>query len=248
MNNNTSSLINSRSEPKEAFPYKPPTEKINIDYREIFELQQPLKVSFFKLLFDKIVAFTILLFCLPVILLLLIGNFLEGLFIPENKGPLFFYYNAMSHGKLFKKYKIRLIKEKFIDKELQAIGDWHAFKNEWMPESRTHLGHFVKKFYLDEIPQFYNVLIGDMSIVGPRPIAVHHYERDLAQGNVSRKLIRGGLLGYGHIRKGTPEFGDPVFEYEYIHRYIHYSPFRLFLFDLSIIGRGILVMLKGKGL
>jgi len=236
------------TEPKEAFPYKPPTEEIKTNFKEIFELKKPLKVPVPKLIFDKVSAFVILLLCSPILLLLLLVNFIEGLIIRENSGPLFFYYNAVSEGKIFKKYKIRLIKVKYIDKALQAKGDWHAFKNEWMPESRTYLGRFVKKFYLDEIPQFYNVLKGDMSIVGPRPIAVHHYERDLAQGNVVRSVIRGGLLGYGHIRKGTPEFGKPIYEYEYVSRYMHSSNFSLFLLDLKIIGKGMRVMMKGKGL
>lgn len=234
-------------EPKEAFPYTAPTEEIKNQYKEIFELEQSLKVPFPKLLFDKLVSGIILLFCLPVILLLLIVNMIEGWLISENRGPLFFYYNAVSEGRVFKKWKIRLIKEKYIDKELQAQGDWHAYQNEWMPEARTKLGAFVKKFYLDEIPQFYMVLKGDMSLVGPRPLAIHHYERDLAQGNVTRKLIRGGLLGYGHVRKGTPEFGKPVYEYEYVYRYLHYSPFKLLLTDLYVIWRGIVVVLKGGG-
>ena len=235
-------------EPKEAFPYIPPTEELKKEYKELFDLKNPLKIPLPKLIFDKLLAFVILTCCLPVIVLLVIFNWMEGLFIPENRGPLFFYYNAVSQGKIFKKYKIRLIKLKYIDKELQKKGDWHAFMREWEPQARTYLGKFVKKFYLDEIPQFFNVLKGDMSIVGPRPIAVHHYERDLAQGNIPRSLIRGGLLGYGHVRKGTAEFGKPVYEYEYVRRSLQYSPFRLLMLDLYIIWKGIQVMVKGKGL
>ncbi|MCK3685163.1 sugar transferase [Maribellus sp. YY47] len=234
-------------EPKEAFPYTPPTPEIKEKYAEIFALKEPIKVPLPKLLFDKAVALFFLLLTSPILLLLLVANWVEGLLIKENKGPLFFYYYGMSHGRKFKKWKIRLIKESYVDKELQAKGDWHAFQNEWMPEARTYVGAFVKKFYLDEIPQFYLILKGDMSFVGPRPLAIHHYERDLAQGNVTRKLIRGGLLGYGHVRKGTPEFGKPVYEYEYVYRYLHYSPFQLLMTDLYVIWRGIVVVLKAGG-
>jgi len=235
------------TEPKEAFPYAPPTESIRRQYKEIFELKEPLRVPFLKLVLDKLIAGIILLFCLPAIILLWVFNLVEGILIPENRGPLFFYYNAVSHGRLFKKWKIRLIKTHYIDKELQLKGDWHAYQKEWMPEARTWMGRFVKKFYLDEIPQFFSVLKGDMSIVGPRPLAVHHYERDLAQGNVTRKLVRGGLLGYGHVRKGTSEFGQPVFEYEYVRRYLHYSPLQLLGTDLYVIWKGVIVMSKGGG-
>jgi len=235
------------SEPREAFPYIPPTDEIRKKYKEIFELEQPVKVPFLKLVFDKFVAVVMLILFSPAIVLLLIFNFVEGLAIPENKGPLFFYYEAVSQGKRFKKWKIRLIKPAYIDQELQAKGDWHAFQKEWMPEARTYVGRFVKKFYLDEIPQFYLVLKGNMSIVGPRPLAVHHYERDLAQGNITRKLVRGGLLGYGHVRKGTPEFGKPVYEYEYVYRCLHYPSWKLLLTDLYVVWKGAVVMIKGGG-
>ena len=235
-------------EPKEAFLYKAPDASIKEKYREIFEIKQPLKTPIFKLVFDKITALVILILCIPILLFLFVANLIEGIIIPENRGSLFFYYNAVSGGQIFKKYKIRLIKEKYIDKDLQAKGDWHAFAQEWTPESRTHLGKFVKKFYLDEIPQFWCVLKGEMSIVGPRPLAVHHYERDLEQGNVTRFLLKGGLLGLGNIKKGTPDMGNPIYEYEYVRKFIHSSSFSLLMLDLKIIWKGMLVMLKGKGL
>ena len=87
-----------------------------------------------------------------------------------------------------------------------------------------------------------------MSVVGPRSLAVHHYERDLHQGNVTRSLIKGGMLGLGHIKKGTPEMGNPVYEFEYVNRYIHSSSFSLLLLDITIIFKGIVVVLKAKGL
>lgn len=235
-------------EPKEAFPYKPPTEAIKQKYQAIFELTEPLPERLPKLIFDKLVAGLLLLAAAPFLLLLKIAYVFEGWLIPENKGPMFFSYNAVSAGKVFPKYKIRLIKEKYIDQEGAKRGDWIAFSAEWTPDSRTYVGQFAKKFYLDELPQFYSVLRGDMSIVGPRPLAVVHYERDLAQGNVTRFLIKGGLLGLGHINKGTPEMGNPVYEYAYIDQYRHLTPLQLLWLDLTIIARGVKVILQGKGL
>jgi lipopolysaccharide/colanic/teichoic acid biosynthesis glycosyltransferase len=240
--------MSQQEEPKEAFPYKAPSQEIKDRYAALFLLDQPVKVRLPKRLFDLILSSSILLFCLPIILMLFILNFLEGIFIPENRGPLFFYYNGMSQGKPFKKYKIRIIKMKHIDMELRKIGDWHAYKNEWDPATRTKLGKFVKSFYLDEIPQFFSVFLGDMSIVGPRPLAVHHYERDLAQGNVTRKLLRGGLLGLGHIHKGTQEMGNPQYEYEYLDYCVNHSSCDILKLDASIIFKGIKLMLKGEGL
>ena len=240
--------MNTKSEPKEAFPYKPPSQKVKDKYQHIFALKQPLNDKLPKLIFDKTVAALLLLVASPILLILKLAYLIEGLLIPENKDPMFFSYNAVSAGKIFPKFKIRLIKTSYIDKEGAARGDWIAYSAEWSPESRTHVGGFVKKFYLDELPQFYNILRGDMSLVGPRPLSVLHYERDLAQGNVTRFLIKGGLLGLGHINKGTTEMGNPVYEYEYIDKYIHLSPLGLLWFDLSIIGKGIKVILQGKGL
>jgi lipopolysaccharide/colanic/teichoic acid biosynthesis glycosyltransferase len=240
--------MTNKPEPKEAFPYKPPGETIKQKYRHIFELDKPLSDRFLKVVFDKVVAALLLMAATPILLLVKIAYTVEGWLIPDNRGPMFFSYNAISAGKVFPKYKIRLIKMKYIDQEGAERGDWLAYSAEWTPESRTHVGAFVKKFYLDELPQFYNILRGDMSIVGPRPLAVHHYERDRQQGNVTRFLIKGGLLGLGHVMKGTPEMGNPVYEYEYIDKYLKLPPLGLLWLDLGIIGQGIKVIFQGKGL
>ncbi len=243
------SSINSAGvlEPKEAFLYEPPCDEIQHKYDHLFEIKTPLKPRFFKWLFDKVVALFLVLFSIPVMLLLKVAYLIEGWFDPESKGPMFYYYNSVSGGEVVPKYKLRLLKMKYIEPEGAARHDWIAFSAEWTPESRTRVGEFVKKYYLDELPQFFSVLKGDMSLIGPRPLCVMHYERDLAQGNVSRFLIKGGLLGLGHINKGTPEMGKPIYEYEYIDQYIKRSSLGLLWLDLQIIVRGVLLMLKGGG-
>jgi lipopolysaccharide/colanic/teichoic acid biosynthesis glycosyltransferase len=236
------------AEPKEAFPYRPPTAELRAKYAHIFCLTEPLPLRFLKSLFDKVLSGLLLLGTIPILIIIKIAYLIEGFIFPQSRGPMLFRYNAVSAGKVFPKYKIRLIKIKYIDAEGAKRGDWRAFSAEWTPDSRTYTGHLVKKLYLDELPQFYNVLRGDMSIIGPRPLAVHHYERDLAQGNVTRKLLKGGLLGLGHVMKGTPEMGNPLYEYEYADSYLSLSSWGLLMLDLKIIFRGIRVMLRAKGL
>jgi lipopolysaccharide/colanic/teichoic acid biosynthesis glycosyltransferase len=239
--------MNQKLEPKEAFPYKPPSKATIKKYRYIFSLKEPIPSRFLKSAFDKFISFVLILMSLPILFLLKLVYLIEGTFISDNKGPMFFYYNAVSAGKIFRKYKIRLIKTKYIDPEGAKRGDWIAYSAEWTPKSRTYVGQFVKKFYLDELPQFWSVLKGDMSLVGPRSISVLHYERDLAQGNVTRKFLKGGLLGLGHINKGTSEMGNPIYEYEYLDQYLKRSSFGLLCLDLWIIWKGVRVIFKGGG-
>lgn len=234
-------------EPSEAFPYTPPSDEIKSRYSHIFDIKNPLPSRIVKVFFDKIIGIILLLISLPILFLLKCAYIVEGLLIPENKGPMFFYYWGISGGKKIKKWKIRLLKTEYIEPVGAARHDWIAFSAEWTPDSRTYVGAFAKKWYLDELPQFWSVVIGDMSIVGPRPLSILHYERDKAQGNVTRSLLKGGLLGLGHINKGTSEMGNSIYEYEYIDEYLNRSSFDLLRLDIWIIWKGLLLILKGGG-
>jgi len=118
------------SEPKKAFPYKPPSDYIKQKYSYIFHEQFSIKQKYLKLTFDKVVALILLGITLPIVVLLKLAFIVEGVFIPENKGSMFFSYNAVSQGKVFPKYKIRLIKTKYIDLEGAKRGDWIAYSAE----------------------------------------------------------------------------------------------------------------------
>lgn len=235
-------------EPQEAFPYLPPSAELRNQYSHLFRIEMPLPSRLDKKILDKTAAIVILLCSTPILLTIWIAYKIEGFFDPSSKGPVFYFYWSVSAGRKIKKLKIRSVKMEFIDPALFAKNDWRACKGEWSRAQRTRVGHFVKCYYLDELPQFWSVLKGDMSIVGPRPLAVHHYERDLHQGNVARKLLTGGILGLGHIRKGTNEMGDPRFEYEYIDEYLKRPPFGILSLDIWIIWQGLKVVLAGKGL
>ena len=85
--------MNNTIEPKEAFPYRPPTDEIREKYAHIFLIDKPLPNRFLKVLFDKFIASILLILSIPILILLKIFYVIEGFLIPANKGPMLFYYN-----------------------------------------------------------------------------------------------------------------------------------------------------------
>ena len=116
---------------------------------------------FFKRLFDLIIA----LFALPFVLLLIL--IMVPLIWLTDRGPTF--YNAQRvglNGKIFKMFKFRSMKVNAPD---IRNTDGSTFNSSDDPRV-TRIGRFIRKTSIDEIPQILNVLIGDMSFVGPRPV------------------------------------------------------------------------------
>lgn len=110
-----------------------------------------------KDVFDRSVAFFLLLFAAPVILVLV------AIVKLTSKGPGFYsQVRVGKDGKLFRIYKIRSMR---VDAESQTGAVWAARKDPRI----TRFGNFLRASHLDELPQLFNVLRGDMALVGPRP-------------------------------------------------------------------------------
>jgi len=230
-----------------AFPYKPPSAQLISRYKYIFQMKQPIKFPLTKRIFDVLISLILIIVTAPIFLLIIISYKIEGLIDRSCSGDIIFFYWAISQGKLIKKYKIRLVKTQCFIEPFASNNDWRGFTSEWVPENQTWTGKYVKKFYMDELPQFFSILKGDMSLIGPRPLAEIHYKRDVAQGNIVRRILRGGLLGLGHIKKGTMQMGEPIYEYEYADAIINKGALSILFFDITILYKGFLLIIKGGG-
>ena len=119
----------------------------------------------------------------------------------EDGFPLFFTQNRTGwDGRRFKIYKLRSLKKTFFDKTKQVT------KND---KRILKIGKFIRRYSIDELPQFLNVLNGDMSIVGPRPHMVEHdiYYSNLFYNFLKRHKCNPGLTGWAQIngvRGATP--------------------------------------------
>ena len=166
----------------------------------------------------------------------------------KSPGPIFFSQIRVGrNGKPFKIYKFRSM---YLDaeerkKELMEqneIQDEKMFKIKDDPRIIKGIGHFIRKYSLDEFPQFFNVLKGDMSLVGTRPPTTDEWEK-YDMHHRKRLAIKPGLTGLWQVsgRSNIKNFEEVV---ALDTRYINEWDFGM---DLRILLKTVLVVLKNEG-
>lgn len=188
-----------------------------------------------KRLIDILVSFTVLLVGVPFCLLIAFAIKVD------TKGPVF--YTQERVGKDEKRFKIIKFRSMHKDAEVESGPVW-AHKRD--PRA-TRIGKILRKLRLDEIPQFINVLRGDMSLVGPRPerpFFVEKLSKELPL--YSRRLkVRPGVTGWAQVKhKYDESLEDVKKKVKYDLFYIENMSLRM---DLKILLNTIYVVLRGWG-
>ncbi|MDY0780412.1 exopolysaccharide biosynthesis polyprenyl glycosylphosphotransferase [Tenacibaculum sp. IB213877] len=157
----------------------------------------------------------------------------------ESKGPLFFKQKREGlNGKKFTCYKFRSMK---LNKEAHEI---HATKNDYRI---TKIGAFIRKTSIDELPQFLNVLLGDMSVVGPRPHMESlstEYQKDV-DNYIERHAVKPGITGLAQVSGYRGEIKKKSDIKNRVRLDIFYIENWSFLLDIKIIIKTVLNVFKG---
>ena len=184
-----------------------------------------------KRIFDLVFSFLgLLILVLPMAVIALI------IVIDSPGAPIFRQERLGLHGKPFMIYKFRSMR-------LNAEENGPQWADEQDPRC-THFGQILRRTRLDELPQFYNILRGDMSFVGPRPERAYFYGEfeKYIPGFSNRLMVVPGLTGHAQVNGGyslKPE-EKIIYDMEYIEK-------RSIWMDLACIGKTIRVVLCGAG-
>ena len=158
----------------------------------------------------------------------------------SSKGPVFYSQERIGlYGLPFRIYKFRTMRNNAEEGQPQLTVD--------NDPRITKVGHWLRKYRLDELPQLWNILKGDMSIVGPRPERPYFIEQIMAEAPYYCLLykVRPGLTSWGPIRVGYTDTMEKMIER--LNADIVYVENMSLLLDMKILFFTAGVILKGKG-
>lgn len=207
--------------------------------------KQNIAYRFVKRLVDIIGGLVGIVILIPMSLIIWMVEVLKK----ENDGPLFYkQVRVGKNGKSFKVYKYRSmcvnadekLKEylKENDKARKEFKKYHKLKCD---PRITKVGKVLRATSLDEFPQLINVLKGDMSLVGPRPVTDEEVE---AYGNLKQKFlsVKPGLTGYWQVNgRSNTEYDDRV------KMELYYVDNATLILDLKILLKTLIVVIKKEG-
>jgi undecaprenyl phosphate N,N'-diacetylbacillosamine 1-phosphate transferase len=182
---------------------------------------------FFKRVIDLLVSLVAFLVLLPVFLILTVA-----LFIANNGKPFFFQLRPGKNERVFRVIKFKTMNDRR-DKQGVLLPD----------EVRlTSFGKFVRKTSLDELPQLLNVIIGDMSLIGPRPLLVDYLPL-YNETQKRRHFVRPGITGWAQVNGRNAISWNQKFEYD-----VWYVDHMSFSLDCRIIFKTLIKIVKSEGI
>ena len=188
-----------------------------------------------KRLFDVVAATVLLLLTAPVMLLAAIAIAIESGF------PVFYSQERVGQGgRTFKVLKFRSMR---LDAEADGKPRWAGSNDDRI----TRVGHFIRKTRIDELPQIFNVLHGDMSFVGPRPERPYFVDQltDQIPFYAARHSVKPGITGWAQVRYAYgASVDDAVQKLQYDLYYV--KNHTLFL-DILVLLQTVRVVLTGDG-
>ena len=201
---------------------------------DLGSLLPPAGYMLVKRLLDILCVLAALPFALPLMLLTAIAIRLES------AGSVLFVQNRVGQGgREFKIYKFRSMRTDSEQNgaQLAQVGDSRI----------TRVGNFIRKTRLDELPQFFNILKGDMSLIGPRPeqkVFVEQFEKSIPFYQY-RHIVKPGLSGWAQVTQGYAGNTDETqVKIEHDFYYIKHFSFSL---DVLIIFKTVKIILTGFG-
>ena len=190
--------------------------------------------NFFKRLIDIVLSLLVLPFVLLVIVIMAPFIYLE------DKGPIF--YNATRRGRNGKTFKMFKLRSMYVNAPDLKNPDGSTFNSDKDPRV-TKIGRFMRKTSVDELPQILNVLIGDMSFIGPRPtLALTPYE-ELPELRKKRLQVRPGITGYAQAYYRNSITQDEKFKHD-----CYYVDNISFFLDIKILFKTVFSVLKRENI